>query len=131
MKPTNFPLPFQIGGLFKALYSSMKLTLPAAFLLLYTTSIGSNLDFEVHSNKLATVHLLTVSGPGTEGADLVEPWYEKAQSLCPKGINRIEPQGQPLVRDKTCGDAIEHIDGKPQCEVIRASVFGKIICNAP
>ncbi|GAA0552646.1 hypothetical protein GCM10009098_20440 [Rheinheimera aquimaris] len=109
----------------------MKLTLPAVFLLLSTTSIGSNLDFEVHSNKLGTVHLLTVSGSGTVGSDLVEPWYEKAHSLCPKGINRIEPQGQPLVRDKACGDAVEDIGGKQQCEVIRASVFGKIICNAP
>tara|TARA_R110002126_G_scaffold285314_2_gene435576 strand:- start:7574 stop:7903 length:330 start_codon:yes stop_codon:yes gene_type:complete len=108
----------------------MKSLLFASSVLFSITCLASDVEFSISSNDQSSVHLVTVYGSSQSGAELINTWNDKAKSLCPSGIKKIEPQGKPLVRDKTCSDAIEIINGKQTCEVVRANVFGKVICNA-
>ncbi|WP_240220748.1 hypothetical protein [Rheinheimera hassiensis] len=108
----------------------MKSLIFASSVLFSLICLASEVEFSISSNEQGSVHLVTVYGSSQSGAELLNTWHDKAESLCPGGISKIEPNSRPIVRDKACSDAIEVKDGKQQCEEIRANVFGKVICNA-
>lgn len=108
----------------------MKSALFLTSIFLSPVCVASDVEFMISSSKQRTVHLVTVLGSEQSEADLIKRWHEKVQSLCPAGVSKIEPNDKPLFRQKSCGDAVEVIDGKQKCEEIQAHVFGKVICNA-
>lgn len=102
----------------------------ASFLLvLFCSSVLGDVTYTVNSNESGNVHIITVSGDsGTaEGLDVL--WIKKAESLCPNGIDRMEPEAKPISKNKVCSDAIEAINGIQRCEEMPASAFGKVRCN--
>jgi hypothetical protein len=107
----------------------MKLLVLITYFISYGLLADGIPEFKVHSNEANTIHIVTLLGNEESAQNLIEPWYEKANQLCRFGILKIEPS-EPIVRNRGCGDAIEMVNGHQQCEVIRANVFGKVVCNA-
>ena len=116
--------------MWQALCNTMKSALFLTSIFLSLICVAGDLEFMVSSNEQGTVHLVTVLGSEQSEAELTKRWYEKIQSLCPAGVSKIEPSDKPQFRQKSCGDAVEVINGKQKCEEIQAHIFGKVICNA-
>jgi len=108
----------------------MKSALFLTSIFLSLVCVAGDVEFMVSSNEQGTVHLVTVFGSELSEVDLTKRWNEKVQSLCPAGVIKIEPSDKPLVRTKSCGDALEDIVGKQNCEEMQAQGCGKVICNA-
>jgi hypothetical protein len=102
----------------------------ASYLLVFFSGFAfSGVTYTVNSNESGDAHIITVirDSDTAEGLDVI--WIEKAESLCPNGIAKIEPESQPILKNKACSDAIEVINSIQWCEVMPASAFGKVVCK--
>jgi hypothetical protein len=106
-----------------------------AFLIIYFFSLScfSNEDvkFTINTSKNGNSFLVTAKGQTDIGNELVDSWYKKAKELCGTKRVIVEPNnGKPIVRNTSCGDAIKIENGIQKCELIKATVFGKVSCAA-
>ncbi|KZN30451.1 hypothetical protein N480_05720 [Pseudoalteromonas luteoviolacea S2607] len=99
-------------------------------LLLCLFCLGCSYEGGIHFDVTArqNAFLISVTGETDTGEELLEKWYQKARELCSNKRFIIEPNGKPVVRNSGCGDAVTLAKGFQSCEVIKASVFGKITC---
>ena len=104
------------------------------FLIIYffSLSCSSNEDvkFTINTSKSGNAFLVTAKSKTDIGNELLDSWYQKAKVLCGTKKVIVEPNGKPIVRNTSCGDAIKVENGIQKCEVIKASVFGKVSCVA-
>ena len=83
----------------------------------------------MHANNSGNAFLLSAKGQTDIGRELLDSWFKKAKQLC--GTKEIEVgpnNGKPIVRNTGCGDTIKMENGMQECELIKASVFGKVAC---
>ncbi|TKB00685.1 hypothetical protein E5672_19565 [Alteromonas portus] len=102
----------------------------ASYLLIFFSGfVFSDVTYTVNSNESGDAHIITVKRDSdtAEGLDVI--WIKKAESICPNGIARVEPESQPILKNKACSDAIEVINGIQRCEDMPASAFGKVVCK--
>ena len=103
------------------------------FLIIYFFSLScfsnEDIEFTISTNKSGNVFLVTAKSQTDIGNELLESWYKKAKELCGTKEVVVEPNnGKPIVRDTSCGDAIKIENGTQKCELIKATVFGKVSC---
>lgn len=102
----------------------------AFYLLVFFSSfVFSEVTYTVNSNESGDAYIITVKRDSdtAEGLDVI--WIKKAESLCPNGIARVEPDSHPILKNKACSDAIEVIKGIQKCAEMPASAFGKVVCK--
>jgi len=89
-----------------------------------------DVKFTIYANDSANSFIVSATGQTDIGNELLGSWLKKAYELCGARKVTIEPNnGQPIVRDTSCSDAIKIKNGTQQCELTKASVFGKVLCE--
>lgn len=89
-----------------------------------------DVKFTIYANESANSFIVTAKGQTDIGNELLGSWLKKAYELCGARKVIIEPiNGQPVIRDTHCSDAIKVKNGTQQCELTKASVFGKVLCE--
>ena len=101
----------------------------SCLLIFFSSFVFSDVTYTVNSNEFGDTHIITVKRDSDTAEGLNVIWIKKAESLCPNGIARIEPESQPILKNKACSDAIEVINGIQRCEEMPASAFGKVVCK--
>lgn len=92
---------------------------------------SEDVKFTISANKSGTVFLVTAKGETDIGDGLLDSWYKKASELCGSKKALVEPKkGKPIVRNSGCSDAITIENGIQKCDLIKATVFGKVSCVA-
>ncbi len=83
----------------------------------------------VTDTQEAGVYIVSVSGSEDDTTSLLARWHNKALALCKGGRYRVEPNGQPVVHEKRCSDAVISRSDGLHCLEVDASVFGKVVCD--
>ncbi|PCK31946.1 hypothetical protein [Pseudoalteromonas piscicida] len=92
---------------------------------------NESVEFTINANKSGNEFLITAKGKTDNASELLDSWLKKAKELCGAREVEVEPNdGKPIVSNTGCGDAIKIENGIQKCELIKAAVFGKVLCVA-
>ncbi|KAF7785819.1 hypothetical protein PRUB_a0212 [Pseudoalteromonas rubra] len=98
-------------------------------LLSFNSPVLAGPKIAVTDTRETGVYIVSVSGSEQSTALLLARWQNKASALCKGGGYRVEPNGQPVVHDKRCSDAVVSGPDGLRCLEVDASVFGKVVCE--